>query len=111
LKGSPNAISKYYFEKDTCFFSSIIIENLYKSVIFKEGEKSAPAHLKEQFNFSKAIAELYEIKEQMKNAPLYEKYDFELIYRELKKLFILKKNYIKAPTKLMQEKILEIKLL
>ncbi len=109
LYGSPNAISKYYFEKDTCFFSSIIIENLYKSVIFKEGEKSAPAHLKEQFNFSKAIAELYEIKEQMKNAPLYEKYDFELIYRELKKLFILKKNYIKAPTKLMQEKILEIK--
>ena len=109
LYGSPNAISKYYFEKDTCFFSSIILENLYKSVIFKEGEKNAPAQLKEQFNFSKAIAELYEIKNQMKEAPLYKKYNFELIYRELKKLFILKKNYIKAPTKLMQDKILEIK--
>ena len=109
LYGNPNAISKYYFDKDTCFFASMIIENLYKSVIFKEGEKSAPPHLKEQFNFSKAIAELYDIKCAMKDAPLHKKYDFENIYTELKKLFILKKNYIKAPTKMMQEKILEIK--
>ena len=29
LYGSPNAISKYYFEKDLCFFSSEIILNLY----------------------------------------------------------------------------------
>ena len=70
LYGNPNAISKYYFDKDTCFFASMIIENLYKSVIFKEGEKSAPPHLKEQFNFSKAIAELYDIKCAMKDAPL-----------------------------------------
>lgn len=109
LYGNPNAISKYYFEKDTCFFASMIIENLYKSVIFKEGEKSAPPHIKEQFNFSKAIAELYDIKCAMRDAPLHKKYDFENIYTELKKLFILKKNYIKAPTKIMQEKILEIK--
>ena len=109
LYESPNAISKYYFEKDLCYFSSIIVLNLYKSVIFKEGEKSAPPQLKEGFNFPKAIAELYDIKCMMKDAPLYKKYDFEVIYRELKKLFILKKNYIKAPTKSMQEKILEIK--
>lgn len=109
LYGTPNAISKYYFEKDTCFFSSIIIMNLYKSVIFKEGEKSAPPQLKEEFNFPKAIPELYDIKYAMAQAPLDQKYDFELIYRELKKLFILKKNYMKAPTRVMQEKILEIK--
>lgn len=109
LYGTPNAISKYYFEKDLCYFSSIIILNLYKSVIFKEGEKSAPPQLKEGFSFPKAISELYDLKCMMKDAPLYKKYDFEVIYRELKKLFILKKNYIKAPTKSMQEKILEIK--
>ena len=45
----------------------------------------------------------------MNRAPLDKKYDFEIIYRELKKLFILKKNYIKAPTKSIQEKIFEIK--
>ena len=109
LYGSPNAISKFYFEKDDCFFSSEIISNLYRSIIFKEGEKSAPPQLKEEFNFSKAIPELYDIKIQMRDAPLYKKYEFEYIYRELKKLFILKKNYIKAPTKQMQEKIFEIK--
>ena len=109
LYGSPNAISKFYFEKDDCFFSSEIISNLYRSIIFKEGEKSAPPQLKEQFNFSKAIPELYDIKVQMRDAPLYKKYEFEYIYRELKKLFILKKNYIKAPTKQMQDKIFEIK--
>ncbi len=109
LYGTPNAISKYYFEKDLCFFSSAIILNLYKSVIFKEGEKSAPPQLKEGFNFPKTIAELYDLKCKMKDAPLYKKYDFEVIYRELKKLFILKQNYIKAPTKKIQDKILEIK--
>ena len=90
LYGTPNAISKYYFELDTCFFSSEIILNLYKSVIFKEGEKYAPPQLKTQFNFPKAISELYDLKITMAAAPLEQKYDFERIYRELKKLFILK---------------------
>lgn len=109
LYEQPNAISKFYFEEDLCFFSSEIILNLYKSVIFKEGEKHAPPQLKEKFNFPKAIAELYDLKVMMAEAPLDQKYDFEIIYRELKKLFILKKFYIKAPTKKIQDKILEIK--
>lgn len=109
LYGQPNAISKFYFEEDLCFFSSEIILNLYKSVIFKEGEKHAPPQLKEKFNFPKAIAELYDLKVMMAEAPLDQKYDFEVIYRELKKLFILKKFYIIAPTKKIQDKILEIK--
>ncbi len=109
LYGTPNAISKYYFEKDLCFFSSLIILNLYKSVIFKEGEKSAPPQLKEGFNFPKTIGELYDLKCLMKDTPLYKKYDFEYIYRELKKLFILKANYLKSPTKSIQDKVLEIK--
>lgn len=92
LYGSPNAISKFYFEEDICFFSSEIILNLYKSVIFKEGEKHAPAQLKDKFNFPKAISELYDIKCLMQTAPLDKKYNFELIYKKLKKLFILKKH-------------------
>lgn len=109
LYGNPNAISKYYFEKNLCYFSSEIILNLYKSVIFKEGEKQAPPQLKEGFNFPKAITELYDLKVAMQSAPLDKKYDFEMIYRELKKLFILKRSYIQAPTKKIQEKIFEIK--
>lgn len=109
LYSNPNAISKYYFEKNLCYFSSEIILNLYKSVIFKEGEKQAPPQLKEGFNFPKAIAELYDLKVAMQSAPLEQKYDFEFIYIELKKLFILKRSYIYAPTKKIQEKIFEIK--
>ena len=109
LYGTPNAIAKYYFEKDLFYFHSIIIQNMYKDVIFKEGEKNAPPQLKEQFSFPKAITEMYDIKQEMKNAPLYQKYDFEEVYRELKKLFILKKYYIIAPTKNLQAKIFEIK--
>lgn len=109
LYSNPNAISKYYFEKNLCYFSSEIILNLYKSVIFKEGEKQAPPQLKEGFNFPKAIAELYDLKVAMQSAPLEQKYDFEFIYTELKKLFILKRSYIYAPTKKIQEKIFEIK--
>lgn len=109
LYGTPNAISKFYFEENLCFFSSEIILNLYKSVIFKEGEKHAPPQLKEKFNFPKAISELYDIKCLMQTAPLEQKYNFEMIYRELKKLFILKRAYIKAPTHNIQNKILEIK--
>lgn len=109
LYGTPNAISKYYFEKDLCFFSSEVILNLYRGVIFEEGEKSAPQHLKDGFNFPKVMNELYDLKLEMKKAPLYKKYNFEIVYEELKKLFILKKYYIKAPTKAMQDKILEIK--
>ncbi len=109
LYGTPNAISKFYFESDLCYFSSEIILNLYKGIIFEDGEKSAPLHLKEGFNFPKVINELYDLKAEMRSVPLYKKYNFEVVYRELKKLFILKKSYIEAPTKAMQEKIFEIK--
>ena len=35
-------------------------------------------------------------------------YNLEHVYTELKKLFILKKNYVVAPTSKVQQKILEI---
>ena len=35
-------------------------------------------------------------------------YNFDLVYTELKKLFILKKNYLIAPTKQIRDKILEV---
>lgn len=109
LYSMPNAISKYYFTIDLCFFSNSILLNLYRSIIFTEGEAFAPAQLKDSFAFPKVIQELYDIKQKMLNEPTYKRYSFELIYQELKKLFILKKNYIAAPTKSLQNKILEIK--
>lgn len=109
LYSTPNAISKYYFDKEICYFSNEILFNLYRGVIFKEGEKYAPPELKEDFSFPQTIPELYNLTYKMKNTPTYKAYDFEQIYRELKKLFILKRNFIIAATKSLQQKIFEIK--
>lgn len=109
LYSDPNAISKYYFERDLCYFSNSILLNLYKGIIFEDGEKYASLKLKEEFSFPKVIPELYNLKEDMRDEETSKKYDFELVYQELKKLFILKKNYIAAPTKSLSDKIFEIK--
>lgn len=109
LYSMPNAISKYYFRKEICYFSNEILLNLYKGVIFKEGERYAPPELKEEFSFPQAFSELYDMTYRMKNTPTYKTYEFEQVYNELKKLFIIKRNYIIAPTKSIQEKVLEIR--
>ena len=108
LYSTPNAISKYYFDKEICYFSNSILLDLYKGIIFKEGEKYAPPQLKEDFSFPRTNAQLYDLTYKMKNTPTYKSYDFEHVYNELKKLLILKRNYIIAPTKSIQEKIFEI---
>ena len=108
LFNNPKGISVYYFKNDECFFSTDALENLYKIVVFQDGEKYAPAIAKEGFNLPNEDNQTYDLKEQLKMAVANRHFSIEKIYTELKKLFTLKKAYLNSPTKKMQDKILEI---
>lgn len=108
LFNNPKGISVYYFTCGDCFFSTDALENLYKIVVFQDGEKFAPAIAKEGFNLPTEDSQTYDLKEQLKMAVANRHFSIEKIYTELKKLFTLKKAYLNSPTKKMQDKILEI---
>ena len=108
LFNNPKGISVYYFTHDDCFFSTEELENLYKIIVFQDGEKYAPAIAKEKFNLPTEDSHTYDLKEQLKMAVANRHFSIEKIYTELKKLFTLKKAYLTSPTKKMQDKILEI---
>ena len=109
LLENPQSISMYYFVHDDCFFQSKKLLNIYKSVLFTEGEAYAPQVAKDMFDFATASEESYNLKYQLKEKVRYKKYDFEKIYMELRKLFILRKYYLLAPLKTTKDKIIDIK--
>ena len=108
LLNNPKALSVYYFIYEDCQFGREDLENLYKVVLFKEGEAYAPAIAKEKYTLPIENAMTYELKREIKEIVGMKRYNLELVYRELKKLFILKKFYQRAPTKKIRDKIVEI---
>jgi hypothetical protein len=108
LFNNPKGISVYYFKHDECFFSNDALENLYKIILFQDGEKYAPPQAKENFNLPLEDSQTYDMKLQLKGAVSKRNFSLEQIYTELKKLFTLKKAFLNSPTKKMQDKILEI---
>lgn len=108
LFNNPKGISVYYFKYDECFFSNESLENLYKVVLFQDGEQYAPAIAKQNFNLPMEDAQTYSLKQQLKDIVSKKNFSLEHVYTELKKLFVLKKYYFSSPTKKMQDKILEI---
>lgn len=102
------AISVYYFVYDDCYFADELLLNIYKKIIFTDGEKYAPVIAKEKFNFSKESQELYEVKNAIQDEFAHSKYKLEETYTELKKIFILRKNYLGIPVKDIQAKIADI---
>lgn len=108
LFNNPKGISVYYFRYDECFFSNEALENLYKIVVFQDGEKYAPPQAKDGFSLPIEDAQTYDMKLQLKGAVSKRNFSLEQIYTELKKLFTLKKSYLNSPTKKIQDKILEI---
>lgn len=108
LLNDPKLIVKYYFVYKECYFEEEDILNLYKSVLFTEGGNYTPEVAKKGFNFAKDSEESFQLKKQLKEKMEMEDYSIEQIYRELKKLFILRKNYLEMPIKEMQEAIVEI---
>ena len=105
---NPKAISRFFLVREDCHFSDDELFNLYKIIIFREGEAYAPAIAKAKFNLPTESPRAYDLTMQVKRMASIKNYSLEKVYTELKKLFILKKNYITAPTQSVQDKILEI---
>lgn len=108
LLNEPKSISRYYFLADDCYFADDTIFNLYKLVLFSDGEAYASELAKSGFNFAKNVEEIFPLKQSYKLKIRGKKYDFEKIYVELRKLFVLRKNYVRIPIKSIQNKIIDI---
>lgn len=106
----PRYIVSYNFLYDEVYFQDERMLNLYKSVIFTEGEKYAPEAVKRKFNFAKTTREVYELKKQLvTRIKLQRTVTMEKVYTDLKKLFILRNWFLKIPIKNVQDKVVEIK--
>lgn len=105
---NPKAISRYFLLLEDCLFSTDELLNIYKIIIFREGEQYASAQAKKGFNLPVESVETYNYSQQLKNLASQRNFDIEQVYVALKKLFILKKYYMVAPTHAIQNKILEI---
>ncbi len=108
LLNNPPAISMYYFVSSLCLFADPRMINIYKGVLFTEGEAYAPAIAKENFNFATESGDVYTLKNELKKATANENYDFEKVYTELKKIFILRKAYNGIPIKEIKDKVAAI---
>ena len=108
LLETPKAISMYYIVHKDCFFESNDLLNIYKSILFTEGQAYAPQIAKDEFNFAKEGSEIYKMKMDLKEKVKNKKYNFEKIYVELRKLFEIRKNYLTNPIKETQQKIMDV---
>ena len=108
LLENPKAISMYYILHEDCYFESDNLLNLYKSILFTEGQAYASQIAKNEFNFAKEDAETYKQKIELKEKIRQGNYDFENTYVELRKLFEIRKNYLSSPIKETQREIIDI---
>ncbi|MBR2744231.1 MAG: hypothetical protein IKE01_02900 [Clostridia bacterium] len=109
LLESPKSIAKYYLSYEDSQFSDEMALNAYKSILFTEGGTFAPEKIKRAFTYPKTSDEIYRFKEKLKKEAIENKYNIETIFVKIKKLFLLKKYYLNAPTKKVQDEILKIK--
>ena len=108
LLNDLKSIVKYYILYDDCFFSDSRLQEIYKIILFTDAEKYAPNQAKEKFNFANVTYEINKLKVRLKESYKEQKYDMEKIYVELRKLFVLRKNYLAVPIKTVQDKIVDI---
>lgn len=108
LLENPEAIVKYYFLFDNCFFEDPEVLTLYKRVLFTDGEAYAAEIAKRGFNFPRETEETEKLEEELKQMKNEKEYSIEKAYIELQKLFVLRKNYKGIPIKDIQDKVVEI---
>ena len=108
LLNNPKLISKFYILYSEAFFENANLLEIYKGILFTEGEQYAPAIAKKDFNFGKSTLEINDLKNILKQEIENKKYDSEKVYLGLKKLLILRKSYLETPIKTIQDKIADI---
>ena len=102
------AIAVYYFTFEDAYFVDDNYLNVYKKILFTDGEKYAPREAKDGFNFAKESSELYDLKVSIQDEFVNNEYDMEKTYQELKKLFTIRKSFYKYPVKKTQQQIADI---
>ena len=108
LLANPKAISMYYILFEDSFFENEDFLNIYKSILFTEGEAYAPQIAKDNYNFAKETPNIYNHKEMLKEEGKNSRRDFEKVYVELRKLFEIRKNYLRNPIQETKAKIVDI---
>lgn len=108
LLNELKAISVYYFPYKECFFSNDELLNIYKMIIFTDAEKYATESAKEDFNFAKITDEASQLKYELREEYRDCKDKISDVYTDLKKLFVLRKNYLGIPVKNIQHEIVGI---
>ena len=108
LLNNPKLIAKYYMINEECYFDDPNLLNIYKSILFTEGGKFTPEIAKKGFNFSVDNNETYMLKQKLKSEISERNTNPEKIYTELRKLCILRKNYLEEPREDIQEQIINI---
>lgn len=109
LLNNPKLIVKYYIIFEECYFDDQSMLNIYKSILFTEGGKFTPEIAKKGFNFSVDNNETYQLKQKLKSEISEKNCNPEKIYIALRKLCILRKNYLEEPREDIQEQIVNIK--
>lgn len=109
LLTDPRLIKKYFYVYEDCYFEDPELLNIYKSIIFTEGGAYTTEQAKRGFNFAKDNEKVYALKTKLKKEVRDQDYNMEEIYINLKKLFVLRKNYLAIPIQSIQEKVMEIK--
>lgn len=102
------SISVYYFLSDECYFADENMLNIYKKILFTDGEKYAPVKAKEGYTFAKETQNLYQLKNTIKDEFYKSEYKLDETYTELRKLFVIRKSYLDIPVKEIQPKIVDI---
>ena len=108
LLTDPKLIAKYYVIHDECYFENKIYLEIYKGILFTEGEAYAPYIAKNNFNFGKSTYTINRTKASLKREYQNKNVNMEKVYVELKKIFVLRKNYLSMPIKSIQNSIIEI---
>ena len=72
------AIAVYYFTFEDAYFVDDNYLNVYKKILFTDGEKYAPREAKDGFNFAKESYELYDLKVSIQDEFVNNEYDMEV---------------------------------
>ncbi len=108
LLNNPKAMSMYYILHEDCYFESAELLNIYKEILFTEGQAYAPEIAKRGYNFATETNEMIDYREDLREKYANKNYNLEKIYVELRKLFVIRKSYLGMPIATTQEKIVEI---
>ncbi len=108
LLNNPKAMSMYYILFDDNYLASAALLNIYKCILFTEGQAYAPEVAKRGYNFATETRDMQEYMEDLRDEYRDKNYNLEKIYTELRKLFVLRKEYLGMPIKATQDKIVEI---